>query len=117
MGQAKSNAERASLSVNGINGATSGATSLIRNECFVIVVSIVVTHRDCLSLKERREIAIAPFRTYSTPGCFFYPGGSVVEVTVQPHSPTLRPQSTFVTDLDISTALPVAIFLSFEPLI
>jgi hypothetical protein len=58
------------LSVKGINGATSGATSLIQNEIFhhVVLFPIVVAPGDSLSLKERRKLLYTPFTTYSTPG-------------------------------------------------
>ena len=58
------------MSVKGINGATSGATSLIQNEIFhhVVLFPIVVAPGDSLSLKETRKLLYTPFTTYSTPG-------------------------------------------------
>jgi hypothetical protein len=54
------------VSVKGINGATSGATSLIQNEIFHHVsFPIVVAPGDCFALE---KLLYAPFTTYSPPG-------------------------------------------------
>jgi hypothetical protein len=54
------------VSVKGINGATSGATSLIQNEIFHHVsFPIVVAPGDCFALE---NLLYAPFTTYSPPG-------------------------------------------------